>query len=346
MKNLYLHNKAFLDKIVLATVALSLMFATIFFASFISPFVIGYVISLILSPIVDYIERKFGINRGLVTTVIIVLGLGLLVLIITLVVGRLVAEMTAFLSYVTSYTESLQNVVQEVRERILLAFGGTGIYIDFDAVFAGVITFATGLLQGFIEGGNFITAIPSTIFRIILTIISAFFFIKDKEMIKSSILQILPDGLVMRGREMRKSLLNALAGYAKGQMVIMCIVGTICIIGLTVLGSPYSLFIGLGIALFDVIPVLGSGAILLPWAVYSFITGNTMMGVGLLIIWALSFLSRQILEPKIVGKRIGLHPLVLLASIYAGITIIGPAGFFAGPLIALVVKLVVKQNAG
>ena len=342
MKNFYLHYREFLDKIVLLVVVVAVLLALVFFMGYIAPFVAGYVISLILSPLVGLIERKFAINRGVVTAVVILLGLGVLFAFVTLIISRLVTEMTALVADIPFYIESLQNTFAGLRERILNAFGSAGSALEFDALFAGFLSFVTALLQGFIEGGNFITAIPGAIFRVILTIISAFFFIKDKELIKSSVSKLLPEKMAARGRQVRLSLLEALAGYGKGQLVIMCAVGTICIMGLTVLGSPYSLFIGIGIAVFDVLPVLGSGVILVPWSIYSFLNGDTTMGTGLLIIWALCFICRQILEPRVVGRRIGLHPLMLLMSIYLGITIIGPAGFLLGPLMVLVVKSVIQ----
>ncbi|MDR2168159.1 MAG: sporulation integral membrane protein YtvI [Clostridiales bacterium] len=344
MKDFYLRNKDFFDRIVLLLVVAGFVFAAVFLMGLIGPFVAGFIISLILNPLVGLIERKWRIHRGIAAAVLILLVIGAIFAVGGWLVGRLLEQMTALVQDIPQYIGGAQEAVTGFREGLQRNFGLTGIRIDFDALFAGLLTFITGLLQGFIEGGNILTAIPGAIFKIILTIISAFFFIKDKELIKRNIYGLFPKKMQRRAGRVRESLLVALAGYVKGQLIIMTFVATICIIGLTIIGSKYSLLIGMGIALFDIIPVLGSGGILIPWAIYSFVSGNTGFGVGLLVIWGICFLTRQFLEPKIVGKRIGIHPIVLLISIYLGITIIGPIGILAGPLITLVIKSILEAQ--
>jgi len=207
-----------------------------------------------------------------------------------------------------------------------------------------LLAFATGLLQRFIEGGNFITAIPGAILRVLLAIISAFFFIKDKEVIKENLAKLFPENVLHRVRLVRSAIIEALVGYFKGQLIIMGFVSTICIIGLTIIRSPYSLFVGLGIAVFDLIPIFGAGGILIPWAIYSLISGNVSFGIGLLVIYALVVLTRQMLEPRVVGKQIGIHPIMLLIGVYVGITVIGPIGILAGPLIIILIKSIMEAE--
>jgi len=194
------------------------------------------------------------------------------------------------------------------------------------------------------EGGNFLTAIPGTIFRMFLAIISAFFFIKDKELIREKVAGLFPAQMRQKGQNVRSSLTKALGGWFRGQLIIMSVVGTVCIIGLVVLRSPYAILVGLGIAAFDIIPILGAGGILIPWAIISFVGGNTTFGIGLLAISVLCFLCRQILEPKIVGKRIGLHPIILLMSVYLGVVTLGAIGILAGPFITLVIKIILETK--
>jgi sporulation integral membrane protein YtvI len=344
LKDFYLRNKVFFDKIMLLLVVAGLVFAAVFLMGFIGPFVAGFVISLILNPLVGLVERKWRIHRGIAAAVFLAFGIGIIFAVGGWLIGRLINEMTELVQAIPQYIGGAQEAVAGFRERIQTSLGVAGLEINFDAIFAGLLTFVTGLLQGFIEGGNIITAIPGAIFRVILTIISAFFFIKDKELIKRSLVGLFPEKMVKRGREVKESLKGALLGYIKGQLIIMSFVATICILGLMIIGSQYWMIIGIGIALFDIIPILGSGGILIPWAVYSFISGNTAFGIGLLVIWGLCFLTRQFLEPKVVGKRIGIHPIILLISIYLGITILGPFGILLGPLTVLVIKSIMETN--
>jgi len=164
------------------------------------------------------------------------------------------------------------------------------------------------------------------------------------EIIKKSIAGMLPKRIVFRVKLVRDGVLRALVGYMKGQLIVMAYVSTICVVGLTIIGSPYALFIGIGVGIFDLIPIFGAGGILITWAVYHFLVGNITFAIGLLVIYGVVFLVRQMLEPKFVGDQIGIHPIILLMSIYVGITAMGPIGFFAGPLIVLTIKTIMEAN--
>ena len=177
-----------------------------------------------------------------------------------------------------------------------------------------------------------------------MTIISAFFFIKDKEVIKTFVLGLLPERLIARAAVVRTGVVRAIVGYAKGQLIVMAYVSTISVIGLLIIGSPYSLFIGIGIGLFDLIPIFGAGGIFIPWAIFSFLNGNMAFGIGLLVVYGVIFVVRQVLEPKVVGDQMGIHPVILLMSVYVGITTLGPVGLFAGPLITLTIKIIMESN--
>jgi sporulation integral membrane protein YtvI len=334
MKEFYYNNKNFLDK-------LGLLLAI---AGYIGPFVAGFVISLILNPLVGLIERKWRIHRGIVAAVLILLAIAAIFAIGGLIINRLINEITNLASAIPDYIESIGETLSNLRNNIQNTIGIAGFELDIDTLSSNALAFATGLLQRFIEGGNFITGIPGMILRVLLTIISAFFFIKDKELIKESLAALFPENLLKRARAVRIAILDALAGYAKGQLIIMSFVAVICIIGLTIIRSPYSLFIGIGVAVFDVIPIFGAGGILIPWIIYSFISGNVGFGIGLAVIYVLVVLTRQLLEPRVVGKQIGIHPIILLIGVYVGITTIGPIGILAGPLIIVLIKSIMESE--
>ena len=86
------------------------------------------------------------------------------------------------------------------------------------------------------------------------------------------------------------------------------------------------------------------GTVLLPWAVFSLVTGSTVLGIGLLVLYAIITIVRQVIEPHIVGKSLGLHPILMLVALYAGLKIFGIIGFFAGPAIALTLKVLLLHT--
>ena len=109
-------------------------------------------------------------------------------------------------------------------------------------------------------------------------------------------------------------------------------------VGLSILGVNYSLLIAILIAVVDILPILGTGTILIPWALFSFVSGNVGLASGLLILYGVVLIIRQLVEPKIVGGSIGLHPLATLAAVYIGIRFVGFTGIFIGPIVALCIK--------
>ena len=112
------------------------------------------------------------------------------------------------------------------------------------------------------------------------------------------------------------------------------------------LGVNYAFIISMIIAVVDILPILGAGTVILPWAIFSLLTSNYKLGIGLIVIYAIISIIRQIAEPKIVGGSLGLHPLATLASIYISVKFIGFSGIFIGPIIALLICSIFKvENA-
>ena len=116
-------------------------------------------------------------------------------------------------------------------------------------------------------------------------------------------------------------------------------------IGLSILKVNYALLLAILIAVVDILPLIGTGTILIPWAIFSFITGNAGLGSGLLVLYGIVLIIRQLAEPKIVGSSIGLHPLATLAAVYLGIKFAGFIGIFIGPIVALCIKGLGKEPA-
>jgi len=343
MREIYANNKIFVHKLVLLLIIAVFVILGAFLVGYVAPFVAGYIISLVLSPLVGLLHRRFGVHRGVSAAVLILALMATLTVLGSLILSRIIAEMAAFMLDIPTYIAG----VQEIFDNLLVSMQnlvGTGFEIDFAVLLNPLLALATGLLQDALDGGGFFVAIPVAILRTIIAVVSAFFFIKDKELIKVSIAALLPKKLVAYAKMVRDGILKALAGYMKGQLIVMAFVAAICVVGLTIIGSPYSLFIGIGIAIFDLIPIFGAGGILIPWAVYHFLDGNASYAIGLLIIYGVVFIVRQTMESKVVGDQIGMHPIILLVSIYVGITTMGPIGFLAGPLIMLTIKTIMETN--
>ena len=122
------------------------------------------------------------------------------------------------------------------------------------------------------------------------------------------------------------------------QLFIMLLTSILCGVGLYALGNPYAVLLGAGLGLLDALPVFGTGTVLIPWAVIMLFTGNWTYAIGLMLLYLLSYFLREILEAKLMGSRMGIRPLEMLMSMYAGLLLFGVTGFLLGPLGYLLVR--------
>ncbi len=135
---------------------------------------------------------------------------------------------------------------------------------------------------------------------------------------------------------------KGIKGYMKAQITLMIITFIILGIGLTVINAPHPVLISAGIAILDIIPVLGAGLVMIPWSIISFIMGNKDMGANLAILYVVLVILRQFIEPKIVGKEIGVRPLYTFIATILGSIILGPIGIILGPIIAVIINSIIK----
>ena len=127
-------------------------------------------------------------------------------------------------------------------------------------------------------------------------------------------------------------------GYLKAQLILMFLTFIILGIGLVIIDAPLPILIALIIAILDIVPILGSGIVMIPWSIISFISGNNSMGINLAILYVVATITRQIIEPKITGDQIGIRPIYTFIATLIGSMIFGPIGVIAGPIIVVILK--------
>ncbi len=335
------------------------------------PIMFAYVVAVILQRPKNFIVNKTPIKKGFAST-ICVFALMLIASAIVVLIGvRAMEEVRGFIEYITIQFQNLDTIVNTI-ETALMSFVGklpefisetateslAAIFTQIREFIAGTNTELPQQLAGPLAGFDFswlsapitgvlstATRIPSIIISIVVTIVLACFITADYDLITRFVYCQFP-------KEKRKDLTRAkqllkmnLGKMAKAYALIMVVTFTEVFIGLTILkmiglfSSSYIAVIAVVTAIVDVIPVLGTGTIVLPWAAYSFITGNIGMGIGLLVLYAVVTVIRQIVEPKLVSNQLGLPPFVTLIAMYLGLKIIGVLGVFILPIIAIMLKL-------
>ncbi len=152
----------------------------------------------------------------------------------------------------------------------------------------------------------------------------------------------------MSNRDNLKRVFNAskrgIKGYFKAQVVLMIMTFIIFSIGLVLIdvGSPF--LFAFVIAILDIVPVLGSGLVMIPWVIFTLLAGSSQRALELAIVYVLATLIRQLIEPKITGDSIGIRPLYTFLATILGSIIFGPVGIILGPIIAVVIKSIIDLN--
>jgi sporulation integral membrane protein YtvI len=203
------------------------------------------------------------------------------------------------------------------------------------------INFINKLLRD--NSGNVVKFVPKFFMNSVITMISTFFFIKDKVVIEQYLIKFIPTKLLSTIKHLRKGCLQGLITYAKSEIILMSITALICTIGYSIVQHPYALFLALITGFIDSLPILGTGFIIWPWTAYCFLSSNYTHAIVLIITYGVAVITRNILSPKLIGKQIGVHPLVMLMSIYIGIKALGILGIVIGPIIIITAKII-KQD--
>lgn len=349
MRKLYLENREWADKALF--VLGFFVFAYVFLAHilrFVSPFVAGFFLSVVISPLVGFVQRRLKIARG-ISTIFLIIGVILLVAVIAVSVFNQILIEAQQLSLTLPQTlENLRNMLFEVEDlfdRYIYALP-VEFVPDFNGMINGLIAFLAAAVGDFAASAsvNVIMSLPVIVMNVLLCFISAFFFAKDKKIIAGAVMSNLPEGIKPWLGNMRKGLFSSVWGYVRAQLIIMVVVGTIGVLGLAMLRYPYAVLMGLLLALFDILPVVGRSVIFWPWAIVNFVAGNHFFAVGIIVVNIVCFIARQIIEPKVLGKSIGLHPLLVLIGIYLGFRVFGLIGLFIGPFLFVIAKLCIESS--
>lgn len=314
-----------------------------------APFILAFLVASLMEPVIKLLERSAGISRKLAAPVILGLFLAVAVFLLALAGIRLVAE----LKYVSGLLPGLfANLYQAMAEFMDNVRSGSTFIPSELAAYAGdimgnLLKSMAGLADNVVK--NILStavSIPQAFVFILTTIMASYFFSSGRQSISDFINRQLPESWRRQLNRIKRDILSALSGYLKATLILMAVTFMVLYAGFSFMRLDYPLLLAFLVALVDAMPIIGTGTVLIPWALYSYITGNIPLGSSILIIFAIVLIIRQLTEPKIVGKQIGLHPLVTLISMYAGFQLDGFLGMIAGPVAMLLVKSVLKGLYG
>lgn len=319
---------------------------------FFSPFVVGWVVALIASPLVRFLEEKVKIKRKAGSAFVIIVVIGLVVLVLYLVGVKLVQEIMSLIDSLPDIWLGLESEFSEIGNNLNVVYSRLpdNVQASISDMIQSVGTYLGEIFGQMssptIEGvGNFAKQVPSMIIALIMALLSAYFFVAERESINEWFRRHMPASVQTNYRILRHSLVNAVGGYLKAQLRIEIWMYLLLVIGLTILQVNYALLIALGIAFMDILPFFGTGTIMVPWAIIKILSSDYKMAVGLLIIWGVGQLVRQVIQPKIVGDSLGMPPLPTLILLYVGYRLSGVIGMIIAVPIGLIVVNMYEEGA-
>lgn len=311
---------------------------------FFLPFVIGWVVAMIANPLVRFLERKVKILRKHSSAIIIVVVIGAIVGIIYLLISMLIRESKQLATDLPTILEQLG--IQVTRLSFKLRELGSDMpepvqkFINniLDSINRRLMEFEPNEeLFTFSVASNLAQNIAEFFLTFIITILSAYFFIVKRDEITTGIKNLLPSSVVEGWHFIYENFTKAVGGYFKAQFKIMLVLSIIMFIGFEILGVSYSFLLALGIAILDFLPVFGTGAVLWPWALLDMLSGNYFRAIGLMVMYLICQVLKQILQPKMVGDSIGISPLSTLFFLYIGYRLYGVIGMIIGVPVGMVI---------
>ncbi len=314
---------------------------------FFMPFVIGWVIAYIAHPVVSWLERRMKIVRKLGSMLIIVGVLAAVGFCIYLIVSRLWREIAGVIQNMPKMYEDLESGLSEIGRSTsgLFEMLPDGVQKVWGETVSNLNQTMGNIIARISEptvtaAGNLAMRIPSALIAVIVTFISAYFFIAEQEEVADWVKKVTPDSIASRMGMVSDNLKYAVGGYFKAQLKIMAVVFAILLLGFIILHIHFSFLLAILIAFLDFLPFFGTGTALLPWAFYKFMVSDYKMTVGLIILYGVTQLVRQLIQPKLVGDSMGMKPLVTLFLLYVGYKAGGVFGMiFAVPAGLIVINL-------
>lgn len=292
---------------------------------FLMPFVIGWIIASIANPLVCWLEKHLKILKKWGSAITIILVLGAVIGLLYLLISQLVQEIGGLVSNLPEIYESVEQEMNQIMGKLegIIQMLPEGIRSAGSAAAANLEN-ALGEWVGSLSeptvsiAGSVAKSIPSIIIASFVTIISAYFFIADRDEVIRWAKKVTPRPLYERMAMVISDFKFSVGGYFKAQFKIMGVVGVILFVGLTFLKVRYAIVLSIVIAFLDFLPFLGTGIAFVPWCIYTFLIGDYKRFVVLLVIYATTQIVRQLIQPKLVGDEVGLKPLPTLLFIYIG----------------------------
>ncbi|TDW26052.1 sporulation integral membrane protein YtvI [Breznakia blatticola] len=339
--------RAFIIKMAYIAIIIGLIiFAFRYVLSWVLPFVLGLLVAAIMQKPVRYLAKKIKLPSKVITILCVALFyvfIGGAILLISIQLGSSLTEL--FRSFPDYYASTIQPAIDTLFNSIYKLVNGISpdIASNVEDLNNQVITILKDAIptvskQGIDIATSFVMFVPGFLIGLLMMIISSFFIAIDFDRMAEFFMLQFNDNQKVVVRKVKSFAVGTLAKIIKSYAMIMSITFVEVAIGLSILGVDNAIGLAFFIAIFDILPVLGTGGIMIPWTLITLINGNVELAIGLFIVYVIVTIIRNIIEPKIVGVQVNANPVLMLLAIFLGARILGFTGIISLPILVIVIK--------
>lgn len=347
MESQYIKKKQFIVNTIYILLILAIVYVVLKYAvSLISPFIFAFVIAYILKKPARVISAKVKVPRKLVSFLLVLIFYSTAGVLVSLIGVKIISTVSTIISALPVIYE------EQLGPFLISTFDGIEIAIfrldpalvevlneGFDQFVNSLGENITNLSLSLVGSlSSIASSLPAFLVKILLMVISTFFMAMDLDELSQFMLRQFSSRGNVIIQMVKQYMVNTLFVVIRSYAMIMSITFVELSLGLSIIGVPNAILIALVIAFFDILPVLGTGGVMIPWTIITFLQGNYHMGFGLLAVYIFVTVVRNILEPKIVGGQLGIHPVVALMSMFVGANLIGVIGLFGFPITLSLLK--------
>lgn len=327
-----------------AAVSLALWLGIRFLLPLLMPFLLGTGLALLAEPVVRLLSQRFHLPRSAAAGIGVSMAFCFLVLLILLLAALALKELRALAGVLPDLGEMAKNGVSSLSGWLQsMAYHAPESLRD--PLSRGIHEFFSGgtalldRIVGYVLGlaGSILSQLPDGALGTGTAIISSFMISAKLPSLRKRLALLLPRTKIRPVLAVLHRIRTALGGWLKAQLKLALVTWGILALGFLLLRIPYSILWSLLVATLDAFPVLGTGTVLLPWCLICLLQGEAARGIGLLGIYGVATLTRSVLEPRLVGRQLGLDPLVTLFALYAGYKLAGLAGMLLAPMAAVTI---------
>ena len=316
------------------------------------PFLLAYAVSCLIRPIANKFASHTHLPRGVCAVLLLLLVFGFGGWGIWAGSVRLIAELGNFLESLLSggglfdAVDSLMLWAEKIGARLgFFSKDAENTQAFYNAVMQMIGNLLSSIAARLPElAASLFSALPSVLFFLVVSVVACFYFCTDGAQITHHIASFLPQKWQKRLPKIGNAVRDIVRKYIKAYGILLALTFALLLIGFWILRVEYAFLLAFLIALADLLPIIGVGTALIPWAIVVLLQKNFYFGFGLLILYLVISIIRQVAEPKVLGKSLGLHPLLTLFATYVGFSLFGLPGMILAPIVALIIKRLLSSQ--